>query len=56
MTASTTICAGCASSSGPFTCVYNGIAVLLCSTCADRLLGGESKSTIIKTIQKREAA
>lgn len=49
-------CAGCASPSGPFAASFNAVAIKLCSSCASRLLKGESKDSVIKTTMKREAA
>jgi hypothetical protein len=55
MTANTT-CAGCTNPAGPFACTVGGIHLSLCSTCAARLLVGEKKNDVIKTIKFKEAA
>jgi hypothetical protein len=55
MTTNTT-CAGCTSPSGPFTCAVNGVAMPLCADCASRLLSGESKETVIKSVNKSQEA
>jgi hypothetical protein len=53
---STKTCAGCSSPSGSFAAKYSGVAIKLCATCAARLLAGESKSDVIKTISLKEVA
>lgn len=45
---STNTCSGCTSPAATFACTVNGIAVLMCATCASRLLAGEPKSEKIK--------
>jgi hypothetical protein len=53
---STKKCAGCSSPSDSFAAAFNGVAITLCADCASRLLAGESKSDVIKTISLKEVA
>jgi hypothetical protein len=55
MTTNTT-CAGCSSPSGSFAATHNQVVITLCADCASRLLAGESKSDVIKTISLKEVA
>jgi hypothetical protein len=55
MTANTT-CAGCTNPAGPFACAVNGMAMPLCAECAARLMKGESKNDVVKTIKFKENA
>jgi hypothetical protein len=54
MTANTT-CAGCTNPAGPFACAVNGIHMSLCSTCAARLMKGESKADVIRTTTDKQS-
>jgi hypothetical protein len=51
MNASTSNCAGCSGIAGPFAVTVNGMAMPLCAECAARLLAGESKTDVVKTIK-----
>ena len=46
-------CAACANPAGPFDCVHHGQPIRLCSTCAERLLAGESKAAVLHTNQSK---
>ena len=55
MTTNTT-CAGCSSPSDSFAAAFNGVAITLCADCASRLLAGESKGDVIKSVNKSQEA
>jgi hypothetical protein len=53
---STTLCAGCTSSAGPFAATVNNVLVRLCTECAARLTTGDAKREVIKIISLKEKA
>jgi hypothetical protein len=49
-------CAGCTAPAQSFDCVVAGNRVRLCARCAGRLLAGESKGAVIRSVNKMKEA
>jgi hypothetical protein len=51
------VCAECGDLPGAFFCTVAGVHVRLCADCAGRLMEGEPKGDVIRSInEKKEAA
>jgi hypothetical protein len=48
-------CAGCAAPTQSFDCVVAGVRVQLCAQCAGRLLAGEARRDVIKSVSASNA-